>query len=267
MLKSGKKKKGKAIVHKPYLKGRCVSLLSAKRGFRVFAFLLVSALLFFFLGQLLVLDIVWLRIIINLAVITALWAMLYNDGARMGEKDVAFAEIQLTKKESGRAVRSEELDRCYHPAKGFFTAFIGASPLVIVCLVYAMMAVQVHYTLGPLPSWLAAYEGRADIGLALSYYHQTPGFQVVDFLRLFVRLLIFPYINLFGMQSSFALLWVERLSPLLLLIAPFFYGLGYAQGERYRSQVHGDIAYNQRKMVRRQKKQQGKPSQEPRQLV
>ena len=267
MQANAKKKNSRAMIHKPYLKGRAVSRLSAKRGGTILAFLLVSAFLFFFLGQILVFDIIWLRSLINLFVIAAMCVITFNQGARLGERDVAFAEIQLAKKESGGAVSDEALARCFHPAKGYFTALAGAFPLVIVCLVYALIAVPASYTLGPLPSWIAPYEKRADIGLALSYYRQTSGLGAADILRLMVRLLVFPYVNLLGLQNSQALLWVERLSPLLLLIAPSFFGLGYAQGERYRAQVHGDIASNQRKFVRRQKKQQQKTPPKPRQLV
>jgi len=56
-------------VKKPYLKGRAFSPLAIRRGLRVLSYLLVSAVLYFFLGQLMVIDLTWLRVLINLGVI------------------------------------------------------------------------------------------------------------------------------------------------------------------------------------------------------
>ncbi len=265
--KPAARKKSAPIIRKPYLKGRAVSALAAKRGLRVSGYLLISAVLFFFLGQLLALDAAWLRVPLNLAVLAAFAALMYNEGARMGEGDVSFAEIALGRKKDGKTVSQAEIDRCYHPGKGFFTALAGSLPVVLLCLVYAFMAVPDRYTLGALPSWLSAYQSRADISLALSYYNDRTGPQAVDFLRLAVRLLIFPYVNLAGAGNKAALLLVERLSPLLVTIAPMFYGVGYLQGERYRALIHGGIAANERRAARRRKKAQRPQRREPRQLV
>ncbi len=58
-------------IRKPYLRGRAVSAMAVRRGLRVFAYLIVSAVLFLFLGQLLALESAWLRTLLNLAVIIA----------------------------------------------------------------------------------------------------------------------------------------------------------------------------------------------------
>ncbi len=253
-------------IRKPYLRGRAVSAMAVRRGLRVFAYLIVSAVLFLFLGQLLALESAWLRTLLNLAVIIAFCGLLFGEGARMGEGDVTFAEIALNRKSEGRALAPGDLSRCYHPAKGFLTALAGAFPLMLLCLAYAFMAQESRYTLGTLPSWLTAYENRADVALALSYYGERAGLQIADLMRMAVRLLVFPYVNLLGSGSGAGMLLVERLSPALLLIAPLFYGLGYTQGERYRALVHGGIAVNQRKAEKRRKKQRPQ-RREPRQLV
>lgn len=257
----------KPQVKKPYLKGKAVSRLAFRRGLRIFGYLALSSLLYFFLGQLLVIDVTWLRIIINISVIAAFSALMYSTGAREGEGDVTFAEITLTRQQESKAVTQEDRDRCFHPFKGFVTAFAGALPVVLLCLFYAFMAVRDHYTLGALPSWLSAYETRTDIGLALSYYHDYSGIGAPDILRLLVRLLIFPFVNMAGPRNAEALLLVERLSPLLVLIAPAFYGIGYLRGEQFRAMVHGGIAANAKKAARKQKKKQLSRRQEPKQLV
>lgn len=256
---AGKKKT--ALVYKPYLKGRGVSALAARRGGRIAVFVVMSAFVFFFMGQLLALDITWLRLVINLAVLGVLALLYYSDGARAGEGDAAFAEIAYSRRQDGKAVPEKDLDRCFHPAKGFFTALIGVSPFVLICLVYAFMARPAAYTLGALPSWLGPYLKRADIGLALAYYQQPAAFGLQDGLRMLVRLLVFPFVNMMGAENARAVLWVERLSPLLVMLAPMAHGLGYLRGERLRAMVHGGIAAGQRKKRRQEARTKRQPEQ------
>ncbi len=257
----------KPPVKKPYLRGKAFSALAFRRGLRILSYVLVSAVLYFFLGQLMVIDIVWLRVLINSAIIFAFCALLYGSGARDGETDVSFGEIAWNRREQGQEVSEADLAKCYHPLKGFAAVLLGTLPLVLLCLVYALIAVRDHYTLGSLPSWMTGYLHRQDIGLALAYYQDRAGIGIADILRLVVRLLIFPFVNMAGSRNADALLLIERLSPLLVLVAPMFYGIGYLRGEHYRAMVHGGIAANARRQARRKKKQQQPRRQEPRQLV
>lgn len=266
--KSGGNKKQLPVIKKPYLKGKAFSRLALKRGGRVLGYLVLSAVLFFFLGQLLVIDIDWLRTIINLAVVFAFAGLLYSTGARDGEGDVAFAEIAFIRQADGREVSQEDLERCFHPYKGFVTAFSGALLIALICLVYALQAVKDSYVLGSLPSWVAAYETRSDIGPALLYYHDRAVFGLADALRMAVRLMIFPFVNMAGARNADAILLVERLSPLLVLIAPMFYGVGYARGEHFRAMIHSGIAANAKRAARKRRKvSRQRHRQEPRQLV
>ena len=180
--------------------------------------------------------------------------------------DVAFAEIALTRQQAGSEVSQADRNRCYHPLKGFFTALMGTLPLILVSLVFAFIATEQHYQLGGLPGWVEGFERRADVGLALQYYHQHQGIGLEGVLRIIVRLLLFPYINIVGTDSSAALLWVERLSPLLVCLMPLGYALGYLQGPRLRAGVHGAIHTDTRRRVRKQKKERAR-RQQPRNLV
>lgn len=254
-------------VKKPYLKGLAFSKLAIRRGLSILAYLLVSAVLYFFLGQLLVIEVGWLRVLINITVLVAFFGLLYSNGAREGEGDVAYAEIAWLRKQDGKDIARAELERCFHPMKGFVTVLAGALPLLLLCLVYAFIAVKDHYTLGALPSWLKGYESRQDIGLALNYYNNVNAIGLKDILRLLVRLLVFPFVNIAGSGNADAILLVERLSPLLLLIAPMGYAVGYMRGEHFRSLVHGGIASNARKAARKQRKKQQQRRPQPKQLV
>ncbi|MDD4081374.1 MAG: hypothetical protein PHP02_08210 [Eubacteriales bacterium] len=259
-------KKSPKLVFKPWLLGRWASPLAARRGGRIVGYVAMSAFVFFFMGQLMAMDIAWLRILINLVVLGLMGLVYYSDGARMGEGDVAFAEIAHARREEGKAIPQKDLDRCFHPAKGFFTALVGVAPFVLICLIYAPLAKLAAYSLGVLPSWLEGYQTRADIGLALSYYQQQPSFGFADALRLIVRLLVFPFVNLVGAENAAGVLWVERLSPLLVMLAPLWYGMGYRRGEKLRAMVHGGIAAN-RSRKRRGDTRAKQAAREPKQLL
>lgn len=252
---------------KPVLLGRAVSLLAARRGLEVLAYLLVYAVLYFFLGQLLVMDARWLRTLLNLAALGGLYYLMFHEGIGTGEGDAAFAEIAMSRSQAGKQASTADLARCYHPGKGFFTAFVGALPLLLLSLIHALTAVREHVGLGALPSWLSAYELRADISLALSYYHESAALTIREVLRLAVRLLVFPYVNLLGAGGADALLAVDRISPLLVLIAPTFYAAGYLQGPRRRAMIHSGIQEGNRKAERRRGKPRDAGDKPPRQLV
>lgn len=259
---------GKVLpVKKPYLKGNAFSLLAVRRGLSVFAYIVASAVLFLFLGQIMALDAAWLRIAINAAILAGFASMFYTSGVNQGENDVSFAEIALARRQEGKPVGKEDLNRCFHPAKGYVTMFFGALPFVLLCLAYAFMARKETYSLGALPSWLSAYQNRLDISLALSYYSDLEAFGLEDALRVLTRLIIFPFVNIVGPDNPDGLLLVERLSPLLVLLAPCFYGVGYQRGEAWRALVHGGIASNAKRAARRQKKKASPRRSEPKQLV
>ena len=260
-------KQNPTLVYKPYLKGRAVSLLAARRGLRILAYLLVFVLVYLFIGQALMFDSLILRLLLNIAALLGFAGLLFNDGAKMGLDDVSFAEIALQRKESGKEVSDAELDRCFHPMKGFFTAAVGVLPIFLLALIFAFLTKEVTYSLGGLPNWLQGFERRADVGQALAYYHEPGHFGLVDTLRVIIRLCIFPFINIAGTESARTLLLLERLSPLLVLVLPGAFGLGYMQGHMLRARVHGAIKSDTRRRVQRERKERKRRRQEPNQLV
>lgn len=265
---SGKtaRKPGPRRVSKPYLKGKAFGKVSLLRGLRVLGILLGACLIYLLFGQMLSAEITWLRVFINIAVLLMLYSFMLMDGARTGEGDLAIAEISLTRKQAGQAPGQAELEKNYHPLKGFVSAATGAFPVFLLCLAYALMAVRETYTLGALPSWVQPYLNRADIGLALSYYQENIVLGFADFMRASVRLLVYPFISLSGGNPD-AILLVERLSPLLVLLAPLAYGLGYMQGEKRRALVHGSIADHAVKSARKKRTKPRGPVREPKELV
>jgi len=75
---------------------------------------------------------------------------------------------------------------------------------------------------------------------------------LVDALRIFVRLLNFPYVTMAGVDNFDAMYIVDKLAPLLCLIVPSFYALGYLRGPYLRALVHGSIRMNRRKQNKRE---------------
>lgn len=261
------KAKKPSLVYKPFLQGRPVSALAAKRGLKVLVYLLAFMLLYLFIGQALMFDSLPLRLLLNIAALLAVAGLMYNDGAKAGMDDVAFAEIALQRQQNGRELSKQDLDRCFHPLKGFFTAFVGVLPLLLVAIALSVTAERLVYQLGGLPSWLQGFERRADVGQALAYYQEPTKFGFVDVLRVIVRLSIFPFVNMVGPDSPDAMLLLERLSPLLVCLLPLAYGIGYTQGRTLRAKVHGAIKSDTRRRVQRQRRETKRRRQEPKQLV
>lgn len=274
MQKNAKKnKKSLQPVYKPYQRGRACSMLAVKRGWRILGYTLVLTFIFLIVGTALAFDNNILRIVLNAMVALMGMGLFYNDGARMGEGDTAFAEIVHNRKSEGKNVPDSELDRCFHPLKGFVTALCGIAPVLVLALVYALMAEKQIYSLGVLPSWVTAYEDQPEIGQALAYYSQTEGMKLADMLRIVVRLILFPYVNMVGSGNAEGMLLLDRLSPALCLLTPISFGLGYLRGPQLRSLVHGNIRQNKRKhnarerKAREQRAQQMQPKNKPKELI
>ncbi len=264
MQKNAKKKNALKPVYKPYLRGVPFGKAAARRCWRILGYTALFAFLYVMVGTALSGDNTFLRVLMNSAMIAACAAMLYNEGARQGEGDVAFAEIAQNRLNEGKKVPESEKVICYHPAKGFITALIGIAPVFLLALVFACVAQKQRYTLGVLPSWVAAYEGQAEIGQALAYYQQKAGVGFEDVLRVIVRVIIFPFVNMAGVDNYNALYVIDKLSPLFCLVTPLFYGVGYLRGPHLRALVHGNIRLNRRRHNKNERKAREKRAQQSR---
>lgn len=265
--KARQKQAKPAPVYKPFLPGTWRSRQCLTRGVRVFAFLVGFIFVYLFLGQVLMFDNLLLRVALNLLLLAGIAGLLYSDGAKAGIDDVAYGEIAWQQRESGRALDKDAAARSFAPAKGVCVVLVGVAPILLVSIVFAFIAQLQVYSLGGLPKWVAGLQRRADVGLALSYYHQAAPFGLEQILRIVVRLAIFPYVNMVGASSAHALLVLERMSPLLVLVAPAGYALGYLQGKRLRAGVHGAISTNAKRKVLRERQQRKRKSRQENRLV
>jgi hypothetical protein len=263
---SGKKKP--KIVTKPLLTGSMLDGATAKRALRVAGSMLVTVFLYLVFGSLLVVENLFLRLLANGALILMCGGLLYMSGATQGEADAAFGEIMYQRSQEGKPVPDSERARSFYPLKGVATAFLGASPYVLLALVSAVTVQIETYSLGALPSWLSAYQRQGEIGSALSYYQSGTSFGVLDFVQLGSRLMILPYVSMAGASNAAAVLLVQRLAPILVLLIPSGYALGYLRGREMRARVHTSIAQSKRKKKSKDKKEQQRRQQKgPEQLI
>lgn len=250
--KKGKKKR--ALVYKPYKKGTCCTGAAVKKGIRIWMYYLLFAFLYLILGATLQFDNVALRVICNGILVLVCAMLLYMDGARLGESEAALGEIVYIQEQRGKSGSKQDIDRCYHPLKGLFILLVGVAPLLLLTIPYAFMAQKQVYILQGLPSWVTSFAGHEEISLPLAYYQQDLSLQVMDILRLVVRLLIFPFANIATSDNANAMLLVDRLSPVLICLPALGFPLGYMTGPLARAMVHGDISSSNKRRQRRERK-------------
>lgn len=250
-----KKKVKLSEIKLDYLTGSPVDNKTFRSAAGFLGSMLLMAFAFLLLGMALIMDNNFLRILFNSCVVLAALMLFFQNGAANGMTAVNQGEMMHDRQKTGHQVTDAERKTCYHPAKGFIIALLGCIPVVICAVLLAVMAKRQMTSIGALPSWMAAYENRAEIGNALSFYHQEAGFALIDGLRVGVRLLMMPIVNMVNAYGPDAMLTLERLSPVVLLVPALCYGLGYTQGVNARKQVHLGIAEGEAKRKKKEKRQ------------
>ena len=252
--KAKKTKNKRALVYKPYLKGNVQDGAAVRRGLRLLVYYIMFAFLFLIVGSTLQFGNVFLRVLMNLLMVAVCASIVYMDGARLGENQVAYGEIAYTRQEAGKPVNSKEKERCYHPLKGLFIALVAAVPMILLTLPHALTATKQAYTLQSLPKWVAGYGNQTEISAPLQYYQRDISLTALDILRMIVRILIFPFANIATTDNPDALLVMDRLSPPLVCLPLVGFPLGYMTGPHSRALVHGDISSSNKRVQRRKKK-------------
>ena len=260
-VRTGKKKKIKPV-YKPYLRGNAFSMLVVRRGLRMLGYALIFLVLNLFVGTIFTFEnMPFLRIVANAGQLLFYGMLLYSDGLRMGDGDVAFAEIQYDHQQAGETIGKPERDRCFHPLKGLLTVLIGLLPVIVLCAVYGLQAKKNTYALQALPEWVSAFSSREEVMAPLAYYSRSVPFTVLDGLKVIVRLLLYPFYNLAGPRNDEAILLIDRLSALLVLLPFLPYAVGYVMGVRSRAMTHGGLVHARRVRKRGQnRKVQKKPA-------
>ncbi len=249
---ANKKKKKIKPIPKPYLKGNAVSRLVVTRGLKLMVYPVIFILINLFVGAAFSFEgSLFLRVLFNVALVLFCGLLLYTNGQNTGYGDITLAEIMYNHVQEGKEVSARDRDRCYHPLKGLTTALVGYLPFLILSLIYALTVQRQQFALPALPSWVGAFEGERDFMLPLQYYQATEPFTAGVVLRVIMRLLLYPYINLVGARNASLTLLVDRLSPLALLVPYLGYVVGYLRGRHSRAMLHGSMAAADRKKRRK----------------
>ncbi len=252
------KEQEKKLVYKPYSKGRVFTPNVYKKALRIFLLTIAAVVFYLFTGQLIAMTGGILRIALSILLLGLVMGLFYYEGAAQGEDDVSLGEIVYSKQQQQHTVSKTDSDNAYNPLKGFMTAFLGVLPFFILAIIFAFLAKKQVYQLGGLPGWLTAFNRYRNIEIALSYYNQTSSLGFEGALRIIIRMLLFPFIHFFGADNPDSMLLMERLSPLLMLIVPSAYAIGYLNGPKRRAAVHGNIALGKKKNARKAKRERMK---------
>jgi hypothetical protein len=262
-----KPKKKIQPVYKPYLKGIPRDTQTVRRASSVLGLIAISMFIYLIAGSVLVNGNILIRAVLSLVFVAMFVSLAYSNGMNTGFQDVTFAEIAYQRRENGKTLDESEAAKCYHPAKGLVNALMGVTPFFLLAVVLAVSAQPQFFIRSSLPVWVSALERRTEVGAALQFYHQSVPWSIVDIIRMIVRLAIMPFITLAGSDNVWQTVWVERLSPLLVLIIPLGYAAGYLRGPDARAKMHAGIAANVRRRRKREKKRLEQKRKEPEQLV
>lgn len=248
------KKKGK-IVTQPYLKGKMLDRSTWKDSLRFLVSYAVLGLITFLLASGVVGDSSFIRILLCGALEVLFLFVFFTLGAGKGTDTVKVSEIMYDRKDSGRFLTKQEENGCYHPLKGLLHALIGTLPLLIAAIILALVAKRQIIGFGSLPAWVTETGNvRPELVQPLSYYFVADQMGLESVLRMIIRLTIIPWVGLFDPANASAMLLLEKLSPLMILLGPAAYGVGYLQGPARRTALHSKIAENNRKRARKEKK-------------
>ena len=244
-----------ADVVKPILTGSWHGRDAVQQSLKVLLNILFVSFLYVVVSLLMSFDSLVLRILIGMMIVSGAILYMYFNGMNVGQGDATFSEIMYQRDAEGKIITARERDRCFHPAKGFFEALLGALPFLLVALVFAVLTQPNAYTLGALPSWLTGYTRQSGMGDVLAYYNRQSGITAFLVMKILVRSLTMPFINVAIKLGDTATLWTERLAPLWVLIAPLGYGFGYRQGLRQRIRINTGIAIGDQRKIKRQRKE------------
>ena len=199
-------------------------------AFKLLGMLVLTAVLGLVFSALQAIEIVWLRALLSLGVASGLVLLLYFEGMQKGTRDAASSRHYDKMKSAGRELTARDDAACYQPLK---TVCAGAAVYGIPLLMAVYIALNARpytYTLQDLPAWLTGtYGTRADVMAPLGAYMQATAMGIADWIRMIVRLFELVFVGMVPDPLKMTQL-VDRLSPLMILVYPAAYVIGYLRG-------------------------------------
>lgn len=194
------------------------------------------------------------RSVISAVMIFAVLAYFFSEGLAKGAFDAANSRQIAKLEKDGHAISANMDASCYHPLKVVAgLALFFAVPLALAAYL-AVITKPYTYALQDLPTWMSAnYAMREDVFAPLSAYTHMQAVSASEWVRVIVRLLIMPYINLFEDPMRMVQL-IDRLSPVMMLSYPLSYFVGYLFGPRSDAKLKTQQKKAKRAAVRKQQK-------------
>jgi len=254
MQNKGKNQKPVELVHKPIIRGSWHGRDAMKLGFKRMLTILGISVVYLLGGAVVNFENVWARLLFGLMIVFAVAYYQYASGITQGTSDASYGEILYSRREAGHDVPKAECDRSFHRMKGLFAVLVGSIPYVVFAIVFACVTGKVSYQLGALPAWTESMMLHTEFGAPLAYYSMQEGMSALSVMRIIDRAMIMPFVSVATLLGSDAVLLVERLSPVLILIAPMGYAVGYAMGQLQRDKINTGIKMGDDKKKRKERK-------------
>lgn len=241
-----------------FMTGCCTDQSTGKKALSFFGTLLLITVMTVIVCMMTSFENDLLRIALNSLIAGIVLVMLYYNGLSQGTEAVIKGEILQKKWEKTHETDVNEKKACYHPLKGLITAMLGSLPIWILALILALNTEKQMTGPGVLPGWTQSYLRRPEIGDPLYMYTHPTAITAVDIIRIIVRASLMPFSNIIGSSNPDGLLWMERLSPLLVLFPALAFGAGYLGGPGARKKVHAEIAENAKIRAKREAREKRK---------
>jgi len=178
-----------------------------------------------------------LRVSISVAILAGVVLLYMNDGMNKGAADAAASRYYVSAGERGIALEEKDDAACYHPLKALCAAAAVFAIPVALAVIVAFCAKEYTYTMQDLPLWLTdTYGSRADVTAPLGAYSVQQSMGAIDWIRLIVRVPVLLMVNLFPDAQTMSAA-IDRLSPLMMLVYPLSYVVGYLLGPRINRKV------------------------------
>lgn len=218
--------------------------------------LVLMCLGYVFLSGIMSTGSIWLRYLMTGAAVLAVAALFYSAGVNRGVADVEIGERCHRRQEADQDIPDDDRRNAFHPLKGFITGVIGTLPLLVCAIILAFTARRVMTAMGTLPDWMSSYASRSDLAGGLVAYGVHTPVTILDYVRVVVRVAVMPFVALVTAENNEAVLFIERISPLLVLIPAIASGIGYLQGPGARARIHTAIAKNKRRRRKAEKRRE-----------
>lgn len=172
----------------------------------------------------------WIRLTCSALIVAGLLMMYFAEGLTLGTHDAQASRTYDKLVDKGATPTAREDAVCYQPLKALCAVLLVFGVPLILAVYLSATAKPYSYSLQDLPAWLTqTYGMREDIMAPLGAYVRSVSLTAVDWIRMFVRMMVMVFINFF--ESPLKMTGtIDRLCPLMLLLYPAAYMIGYLRG-------------------------------------